>query len=453
MTAVSAEIRLVRVAEKPSHSVRILQVFSILLMVFPGDYVVRAIGGDGYPAALVSYLMFIAWLAATILGHHNPIEYRNPIRITLACMWVVTLLSYALMDRTLLTGVQTASADRWLMQLVGMSGIVLVASEGLHTLEDIRRVLRALTWAGAFCGIVAALQFKARIDLTKYLMKVPGFSVDQAASADAQIIDRGGQNRVPGTAIDPIELGVATGMVLALAVYLMMHDTSRPKWQRVFVAVLVGLAVPASVSRSAVISVVTALGVLIISLPPTRRLKGLAAIPVALGLVFVTAHGLIGTFRGYFLAGSSDPSVQHRTDNYSFVEQLVHRAPWLGQGGDTYIPPGMPVSSVHILDNQYLTTAIELGLLGVAALIFYLAWPVVVALATRRQATNPELRDLCAALAGAELAAVFCAATFDGFSFPMFYNLQALIAGLIAAVWTIARRKQPHMWGYQDGGS
>ena len=43
--------------ERPSHAVRLLQVFSVALMVFPGDYVVKAVGADGYAAALVSYVM------------------------------------------------------------------------------------------------------------------------------------------------------------------------------------------------------------------------------------------------------------------------------------------------------------------------------------------------------------------------------------------------------------
>jgi hypothetical protein len=37
----------------------------------------------------------------------------------------------------------------------------------------------------------------------------------------------GGLNRVFGTAIDPIEIGVSAGILLALAVYLMMHDIGR----------------------------------------------------------------------------------------------------------------------------------------------------------------------------------------------------------------------------------
>jgi hypothetical protein len=438
------------VAEKSSSAVRILQVFSVALMVFPGYYVVTAVGADGSVAALVSYFLFAVWIAGTLLGHHNPFAYHYKIRISLAWIWIVSLGSYLLMNRALLTSIQLAAADRWLMQLSGMSGIVFMAAEGLHTLEDIRRVLRALTWGGAFCGIVAALQFKTRINLANYL-KLPGFALNSAVSSTAAIVQRGGQNRVPGTATDPIELGVVAAMLLALAVYMMMYDTSQPKWKRTIPVLCIAAAVGASVSRSAVVATAVALGVLIISLPPARRLKGLAAVPVSLAVAFVGSRGLLGTFRDYLFADTSDPSIRHRTNNYPYVEQLVHQAPWLGQGGGTYIP-ATTASSAHILDNQYLTTAIELGLLGMAALFFYLSWPAIVAFVARQHTTNPELRDLCAALAGADLAAMICAATFDGFSFPMFFNLQSLIAGLIGAAWMIAHREKDNMKAHENGG-
>jgi len=330
-----------------------------------------------------------------------------------------------------------------------MSGIVLMAAEGLHTLEDIRRVLRALTWGGAFCGIVAALQFKARINLAHYL-KLPGFKLNSSISTTAAIVQRGAENRVPGTATDPIELGVVAGMLLTLAVYLMMYDTRQPKWQRMIPVLCIAAAVAVSVSRSGLLAAAIGPGVLIISLPPARRLKGLAAVPVALAVAFVGSRGLIGTFRDYLLTAASDPSITHRTNNYPYVEQLVRQAPWLGQGGGTYIP-STTASSVHILDNQYLTMAIELGLLGMAALFFYLSWPAIVAFVARRHTTNPELRDLCAALAGADLAAMVCAGTFDGFSFPVFFSLQPLIAGLIGAVWIIVD-KEKQSENHESGG-
>ena len=116
-----------------------------------------------------------------------------------------------------------------------------------------------------FCGIVVALQFKSRIDLANY-MRLPGLSANSVDSATAVIVVRGSLNRVFSTAIDYIELGVSAGMLLALAVYLMMHDIGRARWKRVVPVVCIALSVGSSVSRSRVIAAAASLGVLVVSL-------------------------------------------------------------------------------------------------------------------------------------------------------------------------------------------
>jgi O-antigen ligase len=420
-----------------SHAVPLLQTFAVIVMVVPSDAVIKAVGAAGYLAALIAYGMLLAWVAATLFGLHHALGHRYPVRMSLCALWLISLASYALTDRAMLSTAQQASSDRWLMQLADISGVILVAAECLRSAEDIRRVLRALTWGGAFCGIVAALQFKLRLDLTPYLRMVPGFSLNQANAANAAIITRGALNRVPGTAIDPIELGVVAGMLLPLAVYLAIHDAGRSRARRWIPVFCTALAIPASVSRSAILAAGVALGALIVSLPPARRVTGLATIPLAVAAIFVTAHGLIGTLTSYFLAGTSDASIAHRVNNYPLVEHLVQQAPWFGHGGGTYIAR----NSIFILDNQYLSTAIELGLAGVAVLIFYFLWPALAAVVARGRTADPELRDLCAALAGSALAAALCSATFDSLSFPMFVNVQALIFGLIGAAWLLVDRE------------
>ena len=150
----------------------------------------------------------------------------------------------------------------------------------------------------------------------------------------------------------------------------------------------------------------------------------------------MSAPGLIGTLRAFFRAGTSDPSVATRVNDYPLVERLVHEAPWFGHGGGTYIVD----NAFDILDNQYLKTAIELGLVGVLALAAYFLVPTIVALVARRRSGDPELRLLCAALAGAALAAAVCSLTFDSLSFPMFANVHALVIGLVGAGWRLAAR-------------
>ena len=165
----------------------------------------------------------------------------------------------------------------------------------------------------------------------------------------------------------------------------------------------------------------------------------MAVAPIAIAGVFVTSHGLIRTLLAYFTAGTHDTSVAHRVDNYPMVEALVRAAPWFGTGGGSFIAPNLG----QVLDNQFLTTSIELGLVGLAVLVFYLILPLFTALSARRRSADPALRALGAALAGSALAATICSGTFDSFSFPMFVGVQALTAGLAGACWLIANRAAP----------
>ena len=192
------------------------------LFVIPSDTVIKPIGAGGYLAALVGMFAFAAFLTVTLLGLHNPLRQRHPIRAALCLLWLSVLASYVLMDRNALTVPELAGADRLLMQLAVITGVALIAADFLGSLSDVRRVLRVLCWGGAFCGVVAALQFWLSLDLSLYLRELPGFSLNVN---DIGIATRGGLNRVSGTAVYPIELGVVAGMLLPLAVYLAIYDT------------------------------------------------------------------------------------------------------------------------------------------------------------------------------------------------------------------------------------
>ena len=409
-----------------------LQLFALTLMIIPSDTIIKPIGAAGYPASLVGMFTFAAFIVGTMLGLHNPLRNRHPIRTVLLLMWIATMASYVLMDRSTLTVAQQAAADRNLMQLICVSGVALLAAECLHSIGDMRRVLRALTWGGAFCGVVAALQFWMSFDVSPFLRELPGFSQN---FDNPGIISRAALNRVAGTAIHPIELGVVAGMLLPVAIWLGMYDTERSPRRRWAPVVLIGLAIPASVSRSAILATALALAVVIVLMPSKQRLLALCAVPVAIAGVFMTAHGLIGTLTSFFEAGTSDQSIATRVDDYPMVERLVRETPWFGRGGGTYLPD----NAIDILDNQFLKTAIELGLFGVAALAAFFLVPAIAALVARRHSRDPELRLLLAALAGSALTAAFCSLTFDSLSFPMFTNVHALLLGMIGAGWRLVR--------------
>ena len=416
-------------------AVGLLQLFALAVMVIPSDTVLSGFGAVGYPASLLGLFTFVVLSVAVVLGVRDRDRVSAPVRIVLCVLWISVLASYLAMDRGLLTATELAGADRMLIRFAVVTGVAIVAAEWLSSLEDVRRVLRALVWGGAFCGVVAGLQYWFDLDLAQYLRDLPGFAVN---SDNPAITMRDGLNRVTGTAITPIELGVVAGMLIPIAIYLGLHDRARSPLIRWAPVALISLGVLTSVSRSAIISLVVGFGVMVVLMPPLPRLGALFAVPFAVAAAFMTAHGLIGTLAELFTAGTNDSSIVYRINDYPHAAALWEAAPWFGQGGGTYIAE----NQLFNFDNQFLLTAVELGTVGIAALSIFFLLPPVSALIARRRSADPDLRLLCAALAGAGFAGAACSLTFDAAFFPMFINVTALIIGLIGVCWRLAERER-----------
>ena len=209
-------------------TIRLLQIFVVTLMVIPSNVVFAPIGASGYVASMVGILCFGIWFFGTLFALHNPLDHRNPIRIGFVALWVVSLISYVLVTRYVQPYVTIRAADRWILQLLACTGVAFLAAETLRSAADIRRVTRALVWAAAFCGFVAALQFWFKFDITPALRAIPLMESGEATVFQA----RGALSRVTGTALHPIELGVTSAMVLPLALWLAISDQGRPAIRR-----------------------------------------------------------------------------------------------------------------------------------------------------------------------------------------------------------------------------
>lgn len=411
----------------------LLRAYVVTILVIPSDAVFSPLGASGYVASMVALVAF-AWNAMRVLGGMDRrIAPGNPLRAVLTLFWLITLASYLKFHLLPQDSVSTLAADRWLLLLLGITGVILVSGKALMSPDDLMVLLRTASWAGAFCGLVAGLQFWTSVDLAPILRQVPGLTV---SAADFGIQLRGALNRVAGTAIHPIELGTTAALLLPLALHVLLFDKNRPTWRRLLPFLLIALSVPASVSRSGILAMSVSMGVYVLCQPPIRRLKGIMLVPVAVTAVFVSTPGLIGTLASFFEAGTSDPSISTRVGDYPFVEHLVSQRPLLGMGGGTFLPKDV----FEILDNQYLKTSTELGLLGLVILIAYLLVPFFLALACWRRTRDPLMASASAACAGSAASAVASAFTFDAFSFPMFTGVHALVLGLCAACWTITHR-------------
>jgi O-antigen ligase len=241
---------------------------------------------------------------------------------------------------------------------------------------------------------------------------------------------------VTGTALHPIELGVVAGMMLPIAIAVAMHDRTRSPLSRWLPVALIGLAVPASVSRAAVLATLLGTVLLVVSMPARARVTALVLFPVGAFLAVLVRPGYVTTLASFVGAGSDDSSVAARLVDYPMVQRMVAENPWFGTGGGTF----MFHNTFEILDNQYLKSAIELGVVGMIGLLAWFLGPIFIGAAARRRATDPVLRALAGALTAAAAAGAVSSATFDSLSFNQFAGLHALVVGCIGAAWVLSRR-------------
>jgi O-antigen ligase len=443
----AARVRPVRVArpavygDKPKRRVTsrqaavMVQVFVATVFVFPSDSVIRVVGAGGYVSGLVAIALFVAWVLMSIFGFHDPVHTRYPVRGALGLLWISSLLSYAAIPFYAPTAAQRLGADRWIMLLIGISGVVGVTAELVRTPLEIIRVVRAVVWGASFSAVVALVQYFLLWDLKPYLrLLLPGFAhADDYGSFQA----RDALIRVTGTSLHPIELGVVAGMVLPLAIWLAFYGEHRSTARRWGPVILIAMCIPMSVSRSAVLTVAVSLAVFVVALPVERRAWLIVFMPVGAVAILAGTPGYLKTIIGSFTNVTTDASVTNRLNNYPRVQALVADAPWIGRGGGTNIA----ADATKILDNQYLNTAIELGLLGLVALILFFVVPVIAALTSRRHSRQPAFRALCGAVAGGCLGAAIGSYTLDSFSFPQFVSVEAVLVGLCGAAYLYARRR------------
>jgi O-antigen ligase len=233
-------------------------------------------------------------------------------------------------------------------------------------------------------------------------------------------------------------------LVLPLALHYAVHARAPRRLYQWAQLALVGLGALVSVSRGATLGIAVALVTVFVAWPRALKRRALLLSPlIALALPSI-APGVLGTLRGLFTNVSNDPSVTGRTDDYALIMPFVRDHPVLGRGFGAFIPqlyplPGGRSGGSLILDNEYLSTLVQKGIVGVVVLLALFLGAFMVARAARRAGADPVTRDLAQALAAAILVPAVTFAGFDGLSFPMIAGLTFLTVGVIGALWRVTR--------------
>lgn len=434
MTARAAPLAVGGTTPRPHRPARdargVLTVIAVLLLLLPARMVVAPLGGAGTPATIVASVALVWWLCARMVPSSAPPPGGQPVRVAMVMLAGSILLSYAVASLHALPGDQVAGADRGLLALAAWAGVALVAADLLTSAASVEQVIRRLVVFGVVLAGLGVVQFCTGIDIAAWF-RIPGLTTPEAASF---IDTRGVLRRVSGTASHPIEFGMVLVLILPFAFHVAtVSRRHRALWGLGTVLILV--AIPMSVSRSAILGLVTVFVFLFAAWSPRRRLAAIVLAPVFLVGMRLLIPGLVGTISSIFGNAADDPSLQGRTDDYGQVGELIARSPIVGRGFGTFLP-----HDFFFLDNQYLGTIIETGFVGLAAVVAVLAIGIGLGRGIRRRSPDGEGRMLGQCFAAAFAAAAIGLGTFDAFGFSMFTGVLFLLLGCAGASWRLVRQ-------------
>lgn len=406
-----------------------------LMALIPASLALPELGSMGAPTTLVALaaggLWFVTWISSRSRVV-SELDGNPPIPILLAVWAASTTASYAVAALRAKDGLEASAADRGMVVMLASLGISLLIADTVPTRERLDSIIRVAVLAGTFIAAIGIIQFLIGWDYAAHL-NIPGL---KPTGSGLSITERSIFRRVAGTTLHPIEFGVVLCLIIPLGLHLAMHHSRR--W---FVAVaIMGFALPMSLSRTTFVGAAAA-GVVLIMLWPrqTRR----RAVAVGLGYlvtVRLLVPGLLGTIRSLFTNATKDPSISSREQDYEYVGRFITESPLLGRGFFTFIP-----ERYDFLDNQYMMTLVETGVIGLLALLTMIVGSMVVAHKIRTRTDDPAERDLAAAFMAILAVALSTFVAFDYLSFPSVRIMLFVAIGGVGALWRLVPDRSSHV--------
>jgi hypothetical protein len=318
----------------------------------------------------------------------------------------------------------------------------------VRTASDVDRLLRVLVLGGAVVAVTALVEYSTHMNLYDYLPRaLPVLEQIQAAPGE---VNRGGLHRTAASAEHPIALGAAMILLLPFAVYL-AATASRRWW---LAAGLLVLGAFTTVSRTSLL-MLAVVGLVFLRMRPRVVLKLWPwAVPLLVAAQ-LAVPGALGTFR-YWLDKPSDVvTEQERVGAWTPAQGDQGRlsdigpslaefsqTPFLGQGFGTRISDYSHEASAQILDDQWLKTLLETGLLGAVSLFWLLV--LAISRAARRARTDKGVDGWRAVAFTASLSAYALSMfVYDAFSFTQSTYLLFIVLALSCVCWRLGKENAP----------
>jgi polysaccharide biosynthesis protein PslJ len=400
----------------------LLMLYGVALWLFGA----RSSGAVGVTIATV--LAFAAgafWLAGRMRADGEFLRVPLPAGRAIVVFAVVTVLAYVTTLVSPPAGFAVSGADRTLVTALSLCGVALAAGGSLRDRRQVERLLGALVGAAAIVAVFAFVQYRGHYDVARHL-HVPGFG-QRTAGLTSIAAGPVGFRRVAATASSPAELGIALVAALPLALHLAAFaSTARVRIAAALAAMVIAGAIPLAWSRAALWALLVVAVLLLPSYGSVRRLRVVIGAFIVAGALLLVGPGVAHATHAVVVDGD------HTHVTTAGAWDAFGARPVLGHG------LGVPAVSVAPVDDQYLTTAVETGLVGLLAFLGVLGAGLVTARRARRATDDPAVRDLAQSL-----LAVIGALAVGGFfanvlRFPITAGLLFLAVGTSAAVRSIA---------------
>ncbi|CAN5473260.1 hypothetical protein BH10ACT4_BH10ACT4_06950 [soil metagenome] len=411
----------------------VFQIYMLLLIFSPSIYIIQPLGAAGTPAGIFGCVILVIWVIGRLTGPRERIG-MTPLHWFVGVFVLSVLVAFCAGMLRPISAVETSASLRGLISTASGVGVMLFAADSLRSRAMLEAFLRFLVLVGTALALMGIIQFVTGFNFIEVL-HLPGLT---ANSEVAGLYQRSGYPRVSATAIHSIEFSAVVGMALPIAAHFAVAATRR-RWWRWTQLIIMLIALPLTIARSGAIALIV--GILFLLWIGTRRQRVLIIVLSAVAAVafrFITP-GLLGTIRTLFTGAGQDNSISGRVDDFQAVAAFVQQAPLFGRGFQTFIP-----TIYRTLDNQFLGTAVESGLLGAAALALLFLGPIVTSVTSARRAKNRAARDTALAITVSIGLALVLSLTFDFFGFPMAFGMLSLVFGASGALWRVTRLTDSH---------
>jgi len=417
----------------------VASIYVVLMIMVPSYLTIRDLGAAGSPTTIVGMSALAWWIVSRLVPGQPIATGRQPIRMAVYIFSASIILSFGSAFSRAIPAIEISGANRGMLEVVGLAGIALLVADGIDSLERLDVLGRRLVFWVSVLATMGIDQFlTGSTPLNSLYSRLPGFS---SAYVPAPITSRDGLRRVQATTGSPIEFGLVLACALPIAVHYAKHAPAGKRGRSWLYVLLISVALPMSLARTGFVGAAIVFVVMFVGWNARERIQAVLAVAMFTLALRAAKPGFVGTIIGLFTNAANDSSVTHREQDLARSGFLVRQSFLFGRGFGTFIPseftpPHQPVAS---LDNQYLGSLIETGIVGLVCLILLLLVWLFTALGARRRSRDPATRELALALAGSALALAFGLYVFDAFSFATVSGLMFLLLGMTGAVWRLAQ--------------